>query len=190
MNALYGILVILVLGVLVYLLAAIVAFALIHIPSTRKRIFSHFDKNLNQMYDEFAKKRYTSNDYKGKGKIAHYIKEGIKTYCDLILWDIKKIISPQRHISNINYLNSKRNTEYDYRPNNLIPDFVYEKSDYELGKLSQFLHSFDCIIRKAKKLCQPKKNDTAGCHIYISGPVLLCKSHLAVTITGNNSDEQ
>ena len=160
MNVLYGILILLALGILVYLFASAVAFALIHIPSTRKRIFNHFDKNLNQMYDEFAQKRYASNDYEGKSKITRYIKEGIKTYCELVLRDIKKIVSPQRHIGSIDYLNSKRNKEYDYRPDNLIPDFVYEKSDNEFGKLPQFFHSCGCIIRKAKKLCQPKKNDT------------------------------
>ena len=160
MNVVYVILSVLGLIVLLYLLAALVAIFLVQMPLTRKCIINHFDKNLNEMYNEFNKKRYTSKDCNWQGKVTHYIKETVKCYCELVWRDVKKFISPKWHISSTNYLNKERNKEDNYSSDDSIPEFINKKSENESNKTPKVLHGVKHIISKAGKCKQLRLSNT------------------------------
>ena len=149
-NVVYVILSVFGLIVLLYLLAALIAIFLVQIPLTRKCIINHFNESLNEMYDEFRKKRYASKDCNWQGKVTQYIKETVNCYCELIWRDVKKFISPKRHISSVNYLNNERDKEDNYSSDDSIPKFIDEKLENKLNKTPENLHGFKRIISRTK----------------------------------------
>ena len=86
--------------IFMYLLASVIVFILFQVPLSRKHILNRLDENLNQIYDEFIKKRYTCNDCNRQSNKAKYIKQVIKCYLDFTWRGVKNLIPPQWHIGN------------------------------------------------------------------------------------------